>query len=75
MKCERCPIKKNLMRFYDELNGGSCSLCQHCFRWFAMGRRKGGLPVPNAKCLDDPLLDYSEGRKFDATQPLRVRPR
>lgn len=49
LTCERCPITKNLLRFYDELNGGSCSLCAKCFRWFANGRRKGGLPVPNAK--------------------------
>lgn len=63
MKCERCPIKRNLHRFYDELNGGACSLCEKCFRWFANGRRKGGLPVPNTR------------RWNDATQPLRVRPR
>ena len=49
MICERCPTTKNLLRFYDELNGGACVFCQKCFRWFANGRRKGGLPVPNAK--------------------------
>lgn len=53
MTCERCSTKRNLLRFYDELNGGACIFCDKCFRWFANGRRKGGLAVPNARRLDD----------------------
>lgn len=47
--CERCGRALNLLRFYDSITDGTVFLCNGCFLWFANGRRKGGLPVPNAR--------------------------
>lgn len=49
MNCERCGRARCLVRFYDPITDGAVTLCERCFAWFANGRRKGGLPVPNAK--------------------------
>ncbi len=51
MICERCPRKIHLLQFYDPVTECSVTLCQRCFKWFANGRRKGGLPIPNARKL------------------------
>ena len=52
MTCERCEKFKRLVRFYDEITEGTVTLCEACFKWFANGRRKGGLPVPNTRRVD-----------------------
>lgn len=49
MKCERCEKQHNLLRFFDEVTDSGVTLCRKCFDWFANGRRKGGLPVPNTR--------------------------
>lgn len=53
MSCERCCRRTQLLSFYDDLTDLDLTLCDGCFRWFANGRRKGGLPVPNARRLHD----------------------
>ena len=52
MTCERCSKFQRLVRFYDEITEGTVVLCDACFKWFANGRRKGGLPVPNTRRID-----------------------
>lgn len=47
--CDRCPSQRRLHRLYDDVTDCTLTLCDWCFGWFANGRRKGGLPVPNAR--------------------------
>lgn len=52
MTCERCEKFKRLVRFYDPITEATVVLCAACFQWFANGRRKGGLYVPNTRRID-----------------------
>ncbi len=48
-RCELCGLVLRLVSFYDPVTDCSLVLCQKHFDWFANGRRKGGLYVPNAR--------------------------
>lgn len=49
--CELCGLVLHLVKFYDPVSECSLVLCDKHFDWFANGRRKGGLYVPNARRL------------------------
>jgi hypothetical protein len=61
--CERCEKFRRLVRFYDDVTDLTVALCDPCFAWFANGRRKGGLPVPNTRRVE----------RDTRTLPLRAR--
>lgn len=50
--CELCGLVLRLVKFYDPVSECSLVLCEKHFAWFANGRRKGGLYVPNARRID-----------------------
>lgn len=66
MTCERCDRARGMVRFFDELTDGTVTLCDRCFAWFANGRRKGGLPVPNARKVQ-------HGKDVSASTALVIR--